>query len=338
MPCSCSHARFSPAAKSTYASAQRRGHSSSGRSKPAVPSQSCQASSRESWIPMRRCSGLSTKNSPPNDQNAWPPSEASGSWSSSSTLRPASHSSAVATSPARPAPTTITSALLWLLIGCDKVSPTSCVKARDELQANGKLIEIAFGHGRDHHLHPGLDQRLVVDRSRDAEHVAQQARGEQRPEPERGDRARLLLRHRALGALPDPRGKARERRAYELLDGGLQQLRPVARVGGEDAQQLGLAVKLGEDVARGQRQFRFDVSQGPEHVADLSQRAEPGELALDAGGQHRFLAWEVVIDAAGARCEPRRGLDLGDAGGGVSMLAEQVHRFVDDALAGRGRA
>jgi hypothetical protein len=32
-----------------------------------------------------------------------------------------------------------------------------------------------FGHGRDHHLHPGLDQLLVVDRSLDAEDVAQQA-------------------------------------------------------------------------------------------------------------------------------------------------------------------
>ncbi len=61
-------------------------------------------------MPIRRCSGESTKNSPPNDQNAWPPSEASGSWSSSSTFLPASASSAVATSPASPAPTTITSA------------------------------------------------------------------------------------------------------------------------------------------------------------------------------------------------------------------------------------
>ena len=43
-----------------------------------MPSQSCQASSRESWIPIRRCSGLSTKNSPPNDQNACPPSDGLG--------------------------------------------------------------------------------------------------------------------------------------------------------------------------------------------------------------------------------------------------------------------
>src|SRR4051794_28018992 len=59
---------------------------------------------------IRRCSGLSTRNRPPKDQNAWPPKEASGSWSSSRTRRPASASSAVATRPASPAPTTITSA------------------------------------------------------------------------------------------------------------------------------------------------------------------------------------------------------------------------------------
>ena len=52
------------------------------RSKPAVPSQSCQASSRLSLIRSRRCSGESTKNSPPNDQCAWPPIDCSGSWSS----------------------------------------------------------------------------------------------------------------------------------------------------------------------------------------------------------------------------------------------------------------
>src|SRR6201999_871389 len=66
-----------------------------------------------SWrsrMPTRRCSGDPTRNNPPNDQNAWPPRLAAGSWSSSSTRRPASASSAVATRPARPAPTTMTSA------------------------------------------------------------------------------------------------------------------------------------------------------------------------------------------------------------------------------------
>src|SRR3954452_2897218 len=57
----------------------------------------------------RRCSGLSTSISPPSDQNAWPPSEASGSWSTRMTLRPASASSAVATRPASPAPMTMAS-------------------------------------------------------------------------------------------------------------------------------------------------------------------------------------------------------------------------------------
>ena len=65
-------------------------------------------------MPIRRCSGVSTRNSPPSDQNAWPPRFCSGSWSTSSTRFPASASSAVATSPARPAPTTMTSASIWL--------------------------------------------------------------------------------------------------------------------------------------------------------------------------------------------------------------------------------
>src|SRR4051812_37465811 len=61
-------------------------------------------------MPIRRCSGLSTRNSPPRLQKAWPPRLCSPSWSSSSTLRPASATSAAATSPASPAPTTMTSA------------------------------------------------------------------------------------------------------------------------------------------------------------------------------------------------------------------------------------
>ena len=85
--------------------AQRRAHrSSSCRSKPAVPSQSCQARSRLSLTPIRRCSGESTRNSPPKDQNAWPPRLAADSWSTSRTRRPAATSSAVATRPDRPGP------------------------------------------------------------------------------------------------------------------------------------------------------------------------------------------------------------------------------------------
>src|SRR3954471_8851400 len=63
---------------------------------------------------MRRCSGLSTNISPPSDQNACPPKLASGSWSSRITRRPASASSAVATRPASPAPTTTASASIRL--------------------------------------------------------------------------------------------------------------------------------------------------------------------------------------------------------------------------------
>src|SRR6266545_3074872 len=115
-PISRSQARFSPCAKCTYASAHRRGQWSSSRSNPALPCQSCQARSNESLMPSRRCSGVSTMNSPPSDQNACPPRLCSGSWSSSITLRPASASSAVATRPARPAPTTMTSASMPLRV------------------------------------------------------------------------------------------------------------------------------------------------------------------------------------------------------------------------------
>src|SRR6202158_2816110 len=61
-------------------------------------------------MPSRRCSGLSTRNKPPNDQKAWPPRFCSPSWSTTMTRLPASALSVAATSPASPPPTTITSA------------------------------------------------------------------------------------------------------------------------------------------------------------------------------------------------------------------------------------
>src|SRR6185312_11155146 len=59
---------------------------------------------------MKRCSAELMRNSPPNDHQAWPPKFTGGSCSMMSTRLPASTSSAAATSPARPAPTTIASA------------------------------------------------------------------------------------------------------------------------------------------------------------------------------------------------------------------------------------
>src|SRR5690349_9353360 len=60
-------------------------------------------------MPARRCSGLSTKNRPASDQKACPPRLLRFSWSTTRTRRPALASSWVATSPARPEPTTMTS-------------------------------------------------------------------------------------------------------------------------------------------------------------------------------------------------------------------------------------
>src|SRR6478672_6252804 len=105
-----SQERFSPAAKSTYASAQRCGHRSSSRSNCALPIQSERARSWLSLTPIRRCSGVSTRKRPPRLQNACPPRDCSPSWSTRITRRPASATSAAAVSPARPWPTTMTSA------------------------------------------------------------------------------------------------------------------------------------------------------------------------------------------------------------------------------------
>src|SRR5205807_871981 len=99
-----------PAANARYASAHFLGQRSSSRSNPAVEVQSSSASWCESRTPRRRCSGEFTRNRPPKDQKAWPPSQGPGSCSRSATWRPALASSAVATRPARPAPTTMTSA------------------------------------------------------------------------------------------------------------------------------------------------------------------------------------------------------------------------------------
>jgi hypothetical protein len=59
---------------------------------------------------IRRCSGVSTRNSPPNDHGAYPPSDDCGSWLTMITRRPASDSSAAAVGPASLAPTMITPA------------------------------------------------------------------------------------------------------------------------------------------------------------------------------------------------------------------------------------
>src|SRR4051812_43485372 len=149
MPSDASQDRFSPAANSTYARAHLlpQESSSSSRSNWALPCQSLQASSNESRTPSRRCSGVSTRNSPPNDQNAWPPRLAALSWSTRATRLPAVTSSWVAARPARPAPTTITSVFtIQECIGfnfeLDRVRRVRVTKRRAETRA--RLLAAAF--------------------------------------------------------------------------------------------------------------------------------------------------------------------------------------------------
>src|SRR5450631_2177927 len=97
-------------------------------------------------------------NKPPSDQNACPPKDTSGSWSSSITRFPASASSALATSPASPAPTTMTSVSMalpasWLTPAPH--APGSCmvyegdkmVKGSDSFRVSKTQLKLAeVGH------------------------------------------------------------------------------------------------------------------------------------------------------------------------------------------------
>ena len=102
-------------------------------------------------MPIRRCSGLSTKSSPPSDHHAWPPRLSRFSWSRTSTRLPARASSWVATRPARPAPTTIASGVKSVPVRCWRWSSGLLlgVVADDHLgeQAQGPL-DGAAGCGR----------------------------------------------------------------------------------------------------------------------------------------------------------------------------------------------
>src|SRR3954452_13747611 len=108
-PCDLSQPPTSSRARATYCSAQRRGHSSPS-SKSAIRIQSSSASSTLSGMLERRCSDVSAMNIPPNASRARPPTSSGLQRSISRTSQPCSSSSSVATSPAIPAPTTITSA------------------------------------------------------------------------------------------------------------------------------------------------------------------------------------------------------------------------------------
>src|SRR4051812_7149257 len=117
--------------------------SSSGRSNWALPCQSAHASSNESRTRSRRCSGVSTRNSPPNDQNACPPRFAAFSWSTSATDLPRVVSSWAATRPASPCPTTIASAST---LRFPVPSPLrSCGELAETLRRYVRLREAGFG-------------------------------------------------------------------------------------------------------------------------------------------------------------------------------------------------
>src|SRR5262249_21975482 len=113
-----------------------------------------------SVTPRRRCSGELTKNRPPNDQYAWPPRFAAFSCSTSATFFPALVSSWAATSPARPAPTTIASASIrpaCLHRRSGERQTLECAGAAPLIQVG----EVRHRSGRVPDVEPGLGRRLL---------------------------------------------------------------------------------------------------------------------------------------------------------------------------------
>jgi hypothetical protein len=122
---------------------------------------------------------------------------------------------------------------------------------------------------------------------------------------------------------------------------------PVAHLG----QQVGEAGQVA-DHQPGQVTFLVQAPQpGPgDHRQPLGQRQggeagrvgdeaqqlfARGDLLADPLGQQGVLGGEVPVQAARAGGQASGRLDLGDRGCGIALLAEQAHRLVEDALAGR---
>src|SRR4051794_8546646 len=176
---------------------------------------------------MRRCSGLSTNIRPPSDQNAWPPKLASGSWSTTITRRPASASSAVATRPASPAPTTMTSAsirggllhpedlgergaadLELALVGLARADQALDLEPGAAEGARGAGVRVALAPGEDLDGGGGRSDRhgAAGHRARPLDHAPQQQRagdvgGEHRRHEVRAAAVVLLVGLGSVGLL-----------------------------------------------------------------------------------------------------------------------------------------
>src|SRR4051812_3599650 len=258
-------------------------------------------------MPARRCSGLSTKNSPPSDQNAWAPRLLRFSWSRTSTRRPAFASSWAATSPARPAPTTMTSGSstrVRLRVGVDdreeELAPALAddrVVRLDEDLPRGALVD-RDQRGQEslpvEHAPADLAERSLQEREEQLRD-ARLAVGEDAAQPGRAKRVGGELGLHAVPGLVDDRDvehpvdALRERR-HRLALGGLD------RLGGGAQQHLGALLPHRE-----------------EHLVEGDEVGVEGAAGVAGAG----------ADALDARpTEP--------------LVGEDLHRGVEQALTGLG--
>ena len=103
----------------------------------------------------------------------------------------------------------------------------------------------------------------------------------------------------------------------------------------EDPEQLHLIVELRQHVPGRHGELSLEVAQRTEDASDVAQGVETGQVALDAGPEHRLLRREVMVEAAGSGGETGRRFDLGHRRVPVPLLSEKVHGLVDDAIPGR---
>src|SRR5215472_6212521 len=133
--------------------------------------------------------------------------------------------------------------------------------------------------GLCHHLCPRCQEDLVADVERCcAEHVTGQSRREQCPQPDGGNSSDPLT-GRLGGYLREPLGEVLVGAGHKMVDGRGEKVRLAASLRNEKAQQISLAVKFGQVVARGDGQLRFDVTDPGENLPDVAQGVEAREVA-----------------------------------------------------------
>jgi len=138
-----------------------------------------------------------------------------------------------------------------------------------------------------HHLHPYIDEAVVVDLDGvAAEQQAQESGGEQGAQADRGQVVGLCGVQ--VCSIPQPAGEAGVADGDELVDGEFDEFGSGACFDQHNAQQIGLAVEFGQGIAAQQGQF------DPQEPFSFLTAREAGELRKAKSPRNSVCAsvWE----------------------------------------------